>query len=258
MPRVRFSGRVFPFVYDVTIKEHPKVTWFDDETDTTIKFEVSIKNGEIEIDCDLDRYDEEKYIASLYMRAYDVVRTSLDLVAFNTGYGLTVLIENYTGPFGETRPFVVQDLQLAALCSAFSSFPAKSRETNNFESILKICLSDWKIGHSLREMIEAITLPHVSTVNCARAIEGLRTLIAPGPRRQAWPTFRNALQLSEAYLGLILDNSTETRHGNRVRVTGAITTEIVRRSWSVMDRFLEYKKRGDRPLPQSEFPLLTG
>jgi hypothetical protein len=260
MPTVRFNGRVFPFVYDISVSGHPKVTWVDDETGVTFKFIITIQKGDIQIDCHVEPYNESKDLTSLFIRAYDVTRTSLDLTAFNTGYGLTLLIETYTGVSGETRPFVVNDLQLASLCTAFSGKPAKPGERNSFDTVLNIALSDWKIGHSLRELIEAITIPHQSTTNCARAIEGLRTLIAPSgiDRKKAWVVFGDALRLAKSYTDLVTDSSKEHRHGNRIRIPASITTEVVRRSWIIMDRFLEYKKRGGTPLPESEFPLLTG
>ncbi len=95
-------------------------------------------------------------------------------------------------------------------------------------------------------------------VNCARAIEGLKYLVAtPGTSRsKAWEEFRNALHLGESYVRLIIENSIDNRHGNRVHISGEITTEVLRRSWTIMNRFFEYMLRG-KTLPNDELDLLV-
>ena len=122
-----------------------------------------------------------------------------------------------------------------------------------------LVVTDPALFQALDDLIVSITLPHHSTVNCARAIEGLRHLIAAPDATvsQAWEQMRNALQLDRSFLQLITDTSAAPRHGNRIHISGSITTEIVRRSWLIMDRFLEYRKRGNTPLPATDFPTLT-
>lgn len=121
-------------------------------------------------------------------------------------------------------------------------------------------LQDAGLFMALNDLIAAISLPHVSTVNCARAIEGLRHLIAStgSSDKQAWEQMRQALQIDKAYLKLITDSSAASRHGNRVHVPGSVTTEITRRSWIIMNRYFEYRKRGNRVLSLTDFPLLKG
>jgi hypothetical protein len=50
---------------------------------------------------------------------------------------------------------------------------------------------------------------------------------------------------------------TGPRHGDPAHIPAITTTEITRRSWKIMNRFFEYKKRDNGPLPLAEFPLLT-
>jgi len=123
-----------------------------------------------------------------------------------------------------------------------------------------LVVADPALFQALDDLIVSITLPHHSPVNCARAVEGLRHLIAaPGASAsQAWEQMRDALRLDRTFLQLITDTSTAPRHGNRAYIPGATTTETVRRSWIVMDRFLAYRKRGNTPRPVAEFPVLTG
>jgi hypothetical protein len=169
-----------------------------------------------------------------------------------------VAIETFTNPVGEKSVFVPQDHSVAALCTAFNLAPATTKGENSFNTVLEIVLSDWRIFRILRELIEAITLPHESAVNCARAIEGLRHYVSPAgaPRNQTWAILRDGLKLTEPYLKMITEVSTAPRHGDPVHIPGSTTTEIVRRTWTIMNRFFEYKKRGGSSLPESDFPWL--
>ena len=62
--------------------------------------------------------------------------------------------------------------------------------------------------------------------------------------------------LSEQYLRSITDYGIAPRHGDHQFVATDQVRVIACRSWIVMNRFLEYKKRGSQPLPLAEFPLL--
>jgi hypothetical protein len=61
---------------------------------------------------------------------------------------------------------------------------------------------------------------------------------------------RTALNVTKPYIESI------THHADwsvRNEDEGRKTTE---RAWVLMNRFLEYRKRGNQPLPLSDFPLL--
>ena len=77
------------------------------------------------------------------------------------------------------------------------------------------------------------------------------------PRKKAWAKFRESLRIDENYILLITDYSKAARHGNREYVPGPIAGEIVRRAWAIMNRFFEFRMRGNQPLPITEFPVLV-
>ncbi len=260
MPVIRFDGRVLPAAIQVSVQDHPSINWKDAEEDLDIKFTISIRNGIVSVECEVEKFDQDVHMVRIFMRAFDLARATVDLVAFNSGYGLTVVFDTFTSPSGVTSPFVSHDPRLVPLCTAFRlGEQATDLATNNFHQTLLIVALDWRVAHALRGLIEAITLPHESAVNCARSIEGLKNIIAvPGlSKGQAWKAMREALNLSEPYLKLITDVSTGPRHGDHSHVPGTITVEITQRSWVIMNRFLEYKKRGSQPLALADFPILT-
>lgn len=258
MPRVRFAGRLFPAGVQLSVTDHPQINWHDAQNGLDITFTINIQNSTITVDCAVNRFDST-LVTTLFMRAFDLARATVDLAAFSTGYGLVVVFETITTPSGETTPVGAYDPSLAMLCTAYhiGLLPATAEE-NDFHKVLIIVGTDWRIFRALRHLIEAITLPHESATHCARAIEALRHIIAPNqPRGQAWRTLRGALNVSEDYLRMITDVSTGPRHGDPTHVPGTTTTEITRRAWIIMNRFFEYKKRNAGSLPLAQFPILA-
>lgn len=258
MPRVRFIGRVFPSEVRLTVADHPQITWHDDQNNIDTIFTITIQNNTITVDCETNRFDPS-LVTFLYMRAFDLARATVDLAAFSSGYGFIVIIETITTPDGQTTTIAAYDPSLAALCKAYQIGVVPATTTDNdFQKVLLLVSTDWRIFRTLRHLIEAITFPHEAGRNCANAIEALRHIIAPNqPSGQAWRNFRNALNISEDYLKMITDVSTGPRHGDPTHIPGPTITEITRRSWRVMNRFFEYKNRNSGPLPLTDFPLLT-
>ena len=256
MSIVTFSGRIFPACYQISFSSNP-LDWKWQEENLNLHFETRIEKSIVTVDCTLDNFKPE-YFVEIYRRALDIVRSAVNLAAFSSGIGWTVIFESFTDSSGQATMVAPQDSSLAALCSSFSLDPQAGK--TSFGEMWDFVVTDPALFQTLDDLIVSITLPHHSTVNCARAIEGLRNLIAtPGATvSQAWEQMRNALRLDRSFLQLITDTSTAPRHGDRSHIPGVTTTEIVRRSWMVMDRSLEYRKRGNTPLPAPDFALLTG
>jgi hypothetical protein len=133
-------------------------------------------------------------------------------------------------------------------------------ERKNLEKVLLIVFGDPRIFMALNDLILANTLPHHAPTNCARVLEGLRTVMTPDGmgRDKGWPILRQNLQMDRTYLEFITEHSTGPRHGDRSHISGDVTMAIVGRTWTIMNRFLEFKKRGDTQLPLVEFPMLVG
>jgi len=128
----------------------------------------------------------------------------------------------------------------------------------DFDKVLNTVLTEPSVFMALNDLITAISLPHHSSVTCARAIERLRHLVAPGtPRKDSWESLRQNLNIDRKYLEFVTVHSTGPRHGDPEHIPGTITTEVTQRAWKIMNRFLEFRKRGNVPLQLSEFPLLT-
>jgi hypothetical protein len=147
MPRVRFAGRIFPEAIKLSVQDNPQINWRDVESDLEITFTLIIQNGAVSVDCDVNKFDYNLHIESIYMRAFDLARATVDLAAFSAGWGLTVLLDKLTLPDGTITDLAPGDARLAALCTAFAlGGPAPpSADQNDFHKVLLIVSTDWRI-----------------------------------------------------------------------------------------------------------------
>lgn len=211
MPTVKFFGRILPSVCKVTLTLDPSTTlnWKDTERQNYFAFKIYIANSDVRVDCDAEHYDRSQF-DEVYRRAFDLARAAVDVVAFGTGWGLTVVFDKFEDQSGATSDLVIHDPSLPPLVTAFK---VAGPLPNNLQETLQLVWTEPALFFVFRDLIEAITLPHRASVSCARAIEGLRNLIAtPGQARgQAWGDFNRALQLDANYTRLITATSVGTR-----------------------------------------------
>lgn len=254
MPKVTFRGRVIPEVSDITLHSRPALRWQDDGTDYWMEFNLEITRSEITVDCIVDEYDPAVHFGAMHMRASDIAAATVNLIAFANGLGVTTIFDTFTDPAGETTQLLLRDRPLGGLATAVVT------EEPNFTEVLNLVIQQPKLYNALRDLIHAIRVSSEIPASCGSAVEAVRALMVPEgfDRRKSWPLMQASLNLDAAYLKLITDHSVGPRHGDHQHVPGTMTREIATRSWTVMNRFLEYLKRGRTALPLNEFPLLKG
>jgi hypothetical protein len=252
MPTARFTGRVLPAALNVSMANQPTFQWEVEELGLNMTFRVQIQDGSIRIDCDVNKF-ESAYLIPLFMRAHDIARATVDLAAFATGNGLTVILEEFIDPNGTATQLATQRPSLAALATAVKL------GTPDFDKVLQVVLAQPALFMALRDLIEAIMFPQRATINCARAIRNLGPLFRPpgASYEHAWLALRENLQIGKAYVQRITQYSPGPGDGDHARVSDGRATDLVPGAWIVMNRFFEYLKRGGQPLPLSEFPLLV-
>jgi hypothetical protein len=257
MPIVHFKGKVLPYQpasFVVTAKDLPSVTWHDDYTKQDLKITTRIDASIIDIEFDCQSFNEQDP-ASFLMRAWDLARAAVDLFSFKVGWGLSVIIDTLVKPDGTTATILPKMETLAPYSTSLDSSDPK---VNNYDACYRLLVAEPPLFQAMNDLIVSITLPHHAVVNCARVIEGLRSLVAPGQdRKQGWAIMRATLNIEAAYLTYVTNLSTAPRHGDRTWIPGAPVKETTTRTWIVMNRFLEFRKRGNQPLPLAEFPLLA-
>jgi hypothetical protein len=251
VPDITFYGSVLPQANALSVPFSTDLRFDDPDSDLVVHISISINESKVVAKCSLSEMSHANFTYA-YLRALDMARAIVDVVAFNLGEGLIVLLTEFSEGDGERKAIRINDPTLSPLC--LSMVPE-----GRFQEICRLVISNSAIVLALNDLIAANMNQHLATINCARAVEGLRHVISPGARQSAsWQGIRTALRLDESYLRLITDNSIQHRHGDRVRIGAPLAKQIIQRSWTVMDRFFEYALRGYQPLPISEFPLLKG
>lgn len=213
MPTIQFVGRVLPRGLECSLSGIPEIEWYDSERDTRATFSITVKSSRVTASCRFQEGEEPPFIAA-YMRALDLAKAAVDTAAFMTGSGLTVVLEDWINAQGVRSEIQFVEPQLAALATVF-------QRPNGLDEVLRVVLADHPTFHALNDLILAITVPHHSPVNCARVVESIRHMIAGQgtEAKTAWPQMRQALNVDENYLKLIMGTSTAPRHGQPVPPT---------------------------------------
>lgn len=226
--------------------------WYDTTNKITTHFTIHIEGGKIEVTCDTD-YPTigDRELLDIYHKARLLCRAATDVVSFASPQTLSVILDRFVeAETGIERPIIIASSKLPQLCTAYDS--------KHFHSIYGMFATDMPLSMAMRDLIEAKEDHTFIAVNCARAIDAIRKMVSEfkGNEKVQWAHLRNTLNVSEAFLKLITDNSIEARHGFRLDIPAHINATIIERAWKLMNRFLIYRKGGNHPLSKEEFPLL--
>jgi hypothetical protein len=257
MPTFRFAGRVLPPFNEFTLVGSVTANW-NDPIDPTVSLVMSasltITKGIVEVLCEPNLFGTENYDGHVQGRANDLASAVVSSYAFGKGMGLSVVLETVVKPDG--IKYNIQE-RLPDLEPLVTVLHSRQDGGIDITAILPIILSDPTIFVALGDLVGSLTRMQDAPVKCGRAVDAIRHSMAPANDRKAgWPAMRENLNISQDFLEYITENSKGPRHGDVKSGTFVEARETIRRSWIVMNRFLEFKKRGDRRLPLSEFPLL--
>lgn len=248
---IGFFGRVHPRATKISIHEVRVIHYLDHGKHLTLNIVPRITNSVIAIDCYFDPLinNHASVILAVVITA---IRAQIDLVSFMLGAGTIVSIDWMKDYTGTTSTIALSQRDLAPLCTAFNEY-------KNYKELKNIATADQAMSLALSDLIMAQTAPLLAEVNCGRAIEGIRHIIAGQgtEAKAAWPIMREALKIDKSYLDLITDNSIPRRHGELKIIEENTVQEILRHSWTIMDRFFHYRLQGDTLLSVDQFPILS-
>jgi hypothetical protein len=264
MPIFLFKGRILPEFTGLSIWNVPTIHFSEpphlpDLPDgLTGDFTIAINHSVIDLICVVEQ--KSASISRVHNRAIAYVRAFVDLNCFATGSPLSVILDTAIGPDGEALSLLPVHPTLAQLCTVTTNNPAAPGAIG-FD-LLDSFIREPALFLALRDLVSALTSADLAVVDCARAIEGLRNIMVPDDpenRKKAWPIFQENLNIDMAYGKYITDLATAPRHGDRTQwITGAMIDEMLKRSWIIMNRFIEFRRRGSQPLAPPDFELLTG
>jgi len=264
MVTVYLKGNVLPDISDVYLGHTFTGTW--NESGVTAQFFVDIKKSVIDVRCELERFEPE-FRHWIYGKAIQLTKAVVNMFCFARGYGFMVFIHTFIGPDGQPVKVFLSREELRPLVTAYHvNHPGQSDgDPTDLYKAMILSVQEPSLFLAMDDLIATFTSsPAIVPVNCARALEGIRIMIAPEfknkEKEKGWEQLRLTLNCSQTYIQFITEPSKGPRHADQRDVkslSNSTLLELVSRMWILMNRFLEFKKRGGQPLPESEFPLLA-
>lgn len=192
----------------------------------------------------------------------DLCHASIGVMKNHAFEPVTITITQAHYP-GEALPRMLKmvnpDLEgICTVCNVANKPSEDEKGDDSFIDLYQLVMNDWNLRLALDALTYSLDFPDMAIVNCARAIEHIRNMIAPDEDRKiAWQIMRETLNIGQNYLEPLSKASAGPRHGD-FRTDLLKAGDARRRAWRVMNRYLEFRKRGGPDaLPLSEFPLLT-
>ncbi len=252
--KIVFLGKVFPERLKVSLKTDFTINYQINEINVPMEFQVEINEAAIRATCIVENYKPE-WLSWLYNYALDFSRAQIDIVGFARGGAFEISFERAElPPNGNITDLAFEVKELSNICLAF--------DINNgtqFSEVLRIILKNPNDFLAFSEASLALRHPNQRMAACARAMERVRNSISPHESLEgkSWETMRNVLQIDRAYIQAITDASREHRHGRLEFKTGGENEEILKRTWTILNRFIIYRKGGSSALLSSQYPTLT-
>jgi hypothetical protein len=223
-------------------------TWVAPDNAHSLSFSITIEDSNIDITCEASHLDATYDIPYVHKLAQSLSQTAVDLVTFVSGACFHATVDKYVDESGGIF-FILYDNSAATECKSFS--------LDTIGNMWSIVVKDMHLFMALNDLTRAVHDVHLVGVNCGRVIESLRKTNAPNVTTvdAQWAKLRDNLRISKVYLKFITDASVEARHGTRFGLGAVTLNELLKRTWTVFDRYLELKKRGVSSLP-GDIPIL--
>jgi hypothetical protein len=222
--------------------------WKDYER-VVMEFSFSFAKNEVEAVCRVDNLDAGEFSVIL-QRITTLCRTTTDIVSFAQGRAVQLVLHTVVWTDGRVWPIEKFDPNMAKAVTVIE--PGGS-----LASVKAILASEPKLMIALNDLIDGFNGQSHGPTHCARSVEGIRNLIAgSGAPSAKWKVMRERLRLTEEYVSFVTDLSVAPRHGDHQFIDAARVREAGIRAWVVMNRYLEYRKRGSQLLPLDLFPVL--
>lgn len=255
MPFVQFVGRVLPTSVEISIEG---VTYtaklnYGAPWNNSVSYTIGIKKSIVTVLCETDRYEREVHFEQLYQNAFRWASMVVDTVAFAHCVGISL----------EMHEFIDHDGKAKSIFPATPTIKPKSNaivlsDHADFFSILRKLSQNPFAIRAMRDLIGSLTSFQFASISCARAIETIRRSMSPNAKvPEQWRIFRENLHLERSYIDPIIDQSANPRHGDPFIYSPQEIDLTLVKTFEIMNRYLEFLKRGQRPLPIEDFPILS-
>jgi len=143
-----------------------------------MEFTLEIVNSAAHVICVVNR-DLPSDLSELRMRALELVKSHVNLVAFKLGRALTVSLDTVVPPSGGQPE--IMDLVNAALGNAVTVYT----DIGDFKGIDSIVRGDPVNMRLLDDLIVGFSSPHYATIRCARIVDGIEHTFSSWNKRKS-------------------------------------------------------------------------
>jgi hypothetical protein len=178
VPILLFRGTVRPPIFHLNVLGLPKIRYAWPDQSLTVDFTVEIKESKLEVKCDATRFVPNEHLSMVTMHAYDLSRAAVDSFCFYHGIGLTVFLEIFIDANGNQTTLAPRLEEVEGLCTAFN-LEGSYQGSDNYDAMVRLVFSDRLLLLALNDLTVSISQFSLAAINCARAIEALRTSMTP-------------------------------------------------------------------------------
>lgn len=259
MDTFKLIGSIIPSGrYNINTSDLPSVSYKIPTIEETIKCNVQIEQSKVVATCEVNEYKQS--MLGWYLNYItDIARAVVNLVGFSLTDSLDVSFDEVSTPSGERLKINQSNFNpdLRKLCTAFSL------DGDKFGSALRVVMKEPNLFLALADIIPNLRPGTQDISACYRAIERLRNMLSPDIRRNkseersAWGKLRDTLNLSEEFITSNIYTKVKSyRHGHLKPLTPKESSEILKGTWQIVNRFIAYRMGNSKPLSKRDFPIL--
>jgi hypothetical protein len=223
-----------------------------DDGTLTAEIDIEVIDSDVSVSWTTSDYNRDT-LPAIWLHSRKLVTSLVDLIAFRMGAAATVILDRYKDHTGHIHTLVIGQPQVKGMSSLLDS-------DTGLLSVFDVIAHEPHLMTVLEDLISGLWSQDHKIINCARSVEAIRQLVAGynvEPNAQ-WPIFRAALNVERSYLDLIMNYSTNSRHGKKDSAPTNDVNIIMERTWILIDRFFNYRLGGNKILDKKLFPALRG
>lgn len=186
------------------------------------------------------------------IEASEIVSGLLGALSFASGLPYGSVFDEVA--FGaETRDLELFNPHLAEIATAIT--------VDDNVVALELIMHDYQLIQIFGDLNLALTRVQYQPIACGRVLDGIRNYLAPesaekGRQKAGFEKISGLLNFSYDYGRFITEAAIKPRHREWRDFADGEVGEVIRRTWTITNRLLEYLRRGRAPLSAPEFPLL--
>lgn len=126
------------------------------------------------------------------------------------------------------------------------AIPELSASKLQVDDLVSVATGSRPLRTALTCFRDALASPFTSPIAAYRGVEAIAAAFAEsGSSRSAmWMALREELHVDREWLQLLVDESAPRRHGIAADITAARRSEVMRRMWLLIERFIVYLRAG--------------